>query len=867
MWAEYVGASVFFARGWASDRYYSPQLGESAWEQHFEPPFGVTTGQVRVGRGCTLELSCSALKWLAFDWGGQQALSGPGRGIYPTQLGDTGATTHRLLCAAAASAFVRPRLPIRREASALWQDMTLGGHNSTGRPVVLGVHLRGTDKKASIGGRIVQPAEYFPWIDAFFAKHEPRAGRALLFLATDDQAFLAQVVQRYGDRVLLQPGVQRPANGTPIWMARAAIGTRTAEPVDEARRRGVQVLLDTLLLSRCDYLLKSSSAVSEFALYFAPRLIARTHDFSFEAGSPWGSPAGLPATNGRGGAPPWAWEPQPAKAMHLARGGRCALREPREAGGEGGEPFVVLGNGTVRGAAAGEDAETAAAAGEAAGKAAEKALDDGLTPEAAAAAGKAAGDAIIAGADIEIAPWTGEPSCASREKPRLCSWKARERWCGRLSKPPERQPLERGYAAAQLSRLRRFRFVSSEDGRTCARIVYGEALRLYRHLHPPSATYAPPREKFSRQPAFRSERRRQSVTVSCGRAGGVSRGGAPSGDSVSDAARQWFAAWRTRHAASGLFRPANESLWACESPMESPPTVPRRILQMGATAEAARSTLVQAWRRLNPEYDHVFLTDAEGGDFVRAIASTAERAAYGALATGAQRSDLLRLLWLRELGGIYADSDTEPTLPLRVFVPRRATFLRTGSTFEFIGTRTGHPLFRWAVANVTREVQRQVEGIRRGRPLCNTSHTCVIRVSGPVMYQRARRTFCRSKANVKYRSVCSPARKNSCSAWARARARWVNTSTFRAENERIGLSPEFVTYGKRPSPDALHVPKVRNLGGLVEICGGAVRHLDCRNARRAALLSPGANESILQRVGFARCETRHYSQHTHFFNV
>jgi len=191
--------------------------------------------------------------------------------------------------------------------------------------------------------------------------------------------------------------------------------------------------------------------------------------------------------------------------MHLAGGGRCALREPREAGGEGGEPFVVLGNGTVRGAAAGEDPETAAAAGEAAGKAAEKALDDGLTPEAAAAAGKAAGDAIIAGADIEIAPWTGEhsppplgqvrppsprgdvttgePSCASREKPRLCSWKARERWCGRLSKPPERRPLGRGYAAAQLSRLRRFRFVSSEDGRTCARIVYRE-VRLCSSLRP-----------------------------------------------------------------------------------------------------------------------------------------------------------------------------------------------------------------------------------------------------------------------------------------------------------------------------------------------------------------------------------------------
>lgn len=89
-----------------------------------------------------------------------------------------------------------------------------------------------------------------------------------------------------------------------------------------------QVLLDTLLLSRCDYLLKSSSAVSEFALYFAPRLIARTHDFSFEAGSPWGSPAGLPATNGRGGAPPWAWEPQPAKERARGRRGAAPLRRP-----------------------------------------------------------------------------------------------------------------------------------------------------------------------------------------------------------------------------------------------------------------------------------------------------------------------------------------------------------------------------------------------------------------------------------------------------------------------------------------------------------------------------------------------------------
>ena len=95
-------------------------------------------------------------------------------------------------------------------------------------------------------------------------------------------------------------------------------------------------------------------------------------------------------------------------------------------------------------------------------------------------------------------------------------------------------------------------------------------------------------------------------------------------------------------------------------------------MQTGATPEAARSPFVLAWRQLNPEYAHILLTDTEASDFVRATASAAERAAYAALVTGSQRSDLLRLLFLREFGGIYADCDTEPTLPLRVFVPESA---------------------------------------------------------------------------------------------------------------------------------------------------------------------------------------------------
>ena len=51
-----------------------------------------------------------------------------------------------------------------------------------------------------------------------------------------------------------------------------------------AHARGAQALVDSLLLSRCDYLIKSASAVSEFALYWRPELANRTFDFTWVRG-------------------------------------------------------------------------------------------------------------------------------------------------------------------------------------------------------------------------------------------------------------------------------------------------------------------------------------------------------------------------------------------------------------------------------------------------------------------------------------------------------------------------------------------------------------------------------------------------------
>jgi hypothetical protein len=46
--------------------------------------------------------------------------------------------------------------------------------------------------------------------------------------------------------------------------------------------RGRQVLFDTLALSRCNFLLKMPSAVSEFAIYFNPKLHTNSFDFALK---------------------------------------------------------------------------------------------------------------------------------------------------------------------------------------------------------------------------------------------------------------------------------------------------------------------------------------------------------------------------------------------------------------------------------------------------------------------------------------------------------------------------------------------------------------------------------------------------------
>mmetsp|Transcript_5788 Transcript_5788/g.18075 ORF Transcript_5788/g.18075 Transcript_5788/m.18075 type:complete len:1617 (+) Transcript_5788:79-4929(+) len=156
--------------------------------------------------------------------------------------------------------YVRPRAHIVQAVDQFWSS-----HFAPGAYVV-GVHMRGTDKKAEIGGEIVPPQRYMFHIDS----HLRERPHALIFLATDSPLFLRLMRERYGAKVFARNALRSERNA---FLDLLADGTNA--------RKGADVLIDSLLLSRCSFLLKSSSAVGEFAIYFNLSLHSRSLDLQY----------------------------------------------------------------------------------------------------------------------------------------------------------------------------------------------------------------------------------------------------------------------------------------------------------------------------------------------------------------------------------------------------------------------------------------------------------------------------------------------------------------------------------------------------------------------------------------------------------
>ena len=146
-------------------------------------------------------------------------------------------------------------------------------------------------------------------------------------------------------------------------------------------------------------------------------------------------------------------------------------------------------------------------------------------------------------------------------------------------------------------------------------------------------------------------------------------------------------------------------------------------------------TAIDARVAANPEYAHLLFDDADCAAFFARFGSAHERLAYDTVTTGAARADLFRLLFLREVGGVYTDTDCElrEGIGLRAVVPRDASAVVSHHwMFDFFAFEPRHPVVAAALARAVGGVLRQAELLRAGsRERCKSAHVCVYQLTGP----------------------------------------------------------------------------------------------------------------------------------------
>lgn len=249
--------------GDGANAFHDPRIGNNSWDYFFEPVAGLSWDDLRarltdprdpLTLASVVQLDADFLWYLhAYDPDGIYNYPyGHYRSLTDGRL-DAWYARQRAAARRLLARYVRPKPHILAKVDAFWRA-ELAGHD------VLGVHMRGSDKGAADASarlsRIVEPEEYFPHIDRFIGETAtPR-----IFLATEQAQFVARTRARYGERVVARAVTRTDTFGGASNPFQARTGS--------GYLRGEEVLVDCLLLARSRRLLRCTSAVGEYAVYF-----------------------------------------------------------------------------------------------------------------------------------------------------------------------------------------------------------------------------------------------------------------------------------------------------------------------------------------------------------------------------------------------------------------------------------------------------------------------------------------------------------------------------------------------------------------------------------------------------------------------
>lgn len=200
--------------------YYDPAHGCNSWEYYFQP--------VRIGRD-----SRALVRVIDFEQGNRFSMRGERMPRW---------RAHELI---ARYIHVKPHVAAKIDGFA---SAHLDGH------YVIGVHYRGTDKWTE-APRVPYEEVHSAVRDAIGAC---RSDRYRLFVASDEQAFVDGMQKAFPHRVVCWDTL-RSLDGSPIDFR-----------MGDNYKKGEDAVIDCLLLSRCDRLIRTSSSLGLCSTFFNP---------------------------------------------------------------------------------------------------------------------------------------------------------------------------------------------------------------------------------------------------------------------------------------------------------------------------------------------------------------------------------------------------------------------------------------------------------------------------------------------------------------------------------------------------------------------------------------------------------------------
>lgn len=274
------GRSYMFG---APNPYYDADKGPNVWDYFYEPigPSGEDLDRL-IEQGRVYTLTTASELNLLFRWDSRSQFMNPygyfrsvenkADGAYPTDWWDT---QRRRALSFFEDETIKFNRPILDQVDTFVRDRF--GENT------LGLQLRGSDKfDFGVGpnlSRKVPPDEYFPHIDQYLSEH-PECEK--IFVATDQRQWLKILEEKYPGQIL----------SFAEWSLSDS-DENNFHLQQQKSTRGVEVVVDLLLLSRCDHIIKCHAGVGEMAMTLSPTvdfIDLNYHVQPFRAKATWAKP-------------------------------------------------------------------------------------------------------------------------------------------------------------------------------------------------------------------------------------------------------------------------------------------------------------------------------------------------------------------------------------------------------------------------------------------------------------------------------------------------------------------------------------------------------------------------------------------------